>query len=72
LSGFRVSRLEPPCPRQSSTATAKPRRRSSPTTSKYFSMNSARPGKMQTVPRRSRNTDCQLAKRNRRPLRTSI
>jgi hypothetical protein len=42
-------------------ATAKPRRRSSPTTSKYFSMNSLRPGKMHTVPRRSRKVDCQLA-----------
>ena len=44
------SRLDRPCPRQSSVATAKPRALSSRTTSKYFSMNSVRPWKMHTVP----------------------
>src|SRR5580658_6502585 len=34
------------------TATAKPRLRRSRTVSKYFSIHSVRPGRMQTVPRR--------------------
>ena len=38
------ARSESPCPRQSRIATAKPRARRSRTVSKYFSMNSARPG----------------------------
>ena len=40
-----------PWPRQSKATTAKPRASSSATISKYFSMNSARPCRMQTVPR---------------------
>ena len=51
LRGLPSSRSEPPCPRQSSVATAKPRLRRSATTSKYFSMYSVRPWKTQTVPR---------------------
>ncbi len=48
-------------------ATAKPRRRKSATTSKYFSMNSPRPWKTQTVPRRGGRVGSQRAKRSRTP-----
>ena len=51
FQGLASSRSDPPCPRQSMVATANPRRRRSAITSKYFSMNSPRPWKRQTVPR---------------------
>jgi hypothetical protein len=50
LRGFFASRPERPCPRQSRIATSKFRLSNSPMTSKYFSMNSARPGKIAIVP----------------------
>ena len=46
-----TSRPEPPCPRQSSAATAKPRPRNSSITSKYFSMNSVWPFSSAQSPR---------------------
>ena len=55
-------------------ATAKPRARASPTTSKYFSMNSARPGSTSSVPLRPWG-GAQRAKRNATPsgvLRTPV
>ena len=45
-------------------ATAKPRRRRSATTSKYFSMNSPRPWNRHTVPRRGPRVASQRAKRS--------
>src|ERR1700722_9162356 len=51
LRGFFNCRAEPPCPRQSMVATAKPRASNSAITSKYFSMNSDRPCSRTTVPR---------------------
>jgi hypothetical protein len=48
-------------------ATAKPRRRRSATTSKYFSMNSPLPWNMHTVPRRGGRVASQRANRNRMP-----
>src|SRR3984893_7664805 len=50
LWGSFTRRPERPCPRQSRIATSKFRASSSPMTSKYFSMNSARPGKTAIVP----------------------
>ena len=47
-------REEPPWPRQSMVATAKPRRRRSVMVSKYFSMYSVRPWNRQTVPKPAR------------------
>ncbi len=44
------SREESPWPRQSWMSTVKRRSRSSPMTSKYFSMNSVRPVESTTVP----------------------
>ena len=44
-------RVEPPWPRQSMVATAKPRPRNSSITSKYFSMNSVWPFKSTHTPR---------------------
>src|SRR5260370_24262093 len=55
-------------------ATAKPRARASETTSKYFSMNSARPGSTSSVPLRPWG-GAQRAKRNATPsgvLRTPV
>ena len=46
-----VMRPEPPWPRQSMVATAKPRPRNSSITSKYFSMNSVCPFRTRQVPR---------------------
>ena len=77
LRGFASMRCEPPCPRQSMVATAKPRRRKSAMTSKYFSMNSVRPPNRQTVPapRHARRVPAGVAKlrprRSRGRLRRS-
>ena len=68
LRGSASLRSEPPWPRQSSVATAKPRERNSRTVSKYFSMNSARPWNRQTVPLRP-GGGCQRAKRRLTPSR---
>ena len=48
-------------------ATAKPRRRKSATTSKYFSMNSPRPWNTHTVPRFGGRVGSQRAKRSLHP-----
>src|SRR5215467_13871366 len=48
-------------------ATAKPRRRKSATTSKYFSINSPRPWNTHTVPRLGGRVGSQRAKRNFTP-----
>ncbi len=66
LRGSASIRSDSPWPRQSIMATAKPRLRASPTTSKYFSMNSARPGSTSTVPLRP-SGGAQRAKRNATP-----
>src|SRR5262249_1434094 len=50
-------------------ATAKPRRRKSATTSKYFSIDSLRPWNRQIVPRLGPRVGSQRAKRNRTPSR---
>ena len=68
LRGSLSVRSEPPCPRQSMVATAKPRARNSRTVSKYFSMNSARPWNRHTVPLRP-GGGCQRAKRILTPSR---
>src|SRR5215468_5367601 len=65
LRGSGNCREECPCPRQSMVATAKPRRRRSLIVSKYFSMNSPRPPKTQTVPLPV--AESQRAKRNSTP-----
>jgi hypothetical protein len=66
LRGFFNCRAEPPCPRQSIVATAKPRASNCPITSKYFSMNSDRPCRIATVPRTALG-GTQRAVRNRTP-----
>src|SRR5450432_3147743 len=66
LRGSGSCREECPCPRQSIVATAKPRWRRSRTVSKYFSMNSPRPVKTQTVPL-ALSGQSQRAKRNSTP-----
>src|SRR3954468_24296720 len=68
LRGSSYLRCDRPWPRQSKVATAKPRERSTRTVSKYFSMNSARPWMMQTVPLRP-GGGCQRAKRRLTPSR---
>src|SRR2546430_11924329 len=66
LRGSGNCRDECPCPRQSMTATVKPRLRRSRTVSKYFSMNSLRPVKTHTVPLPPAGAS-QRAKRNSTP-----
>src|SRR5665213_4215451 len=59
-------RYDSPWPRQSCTSTAKPRAWSSPTTSKYFSIGSVRPGLTTTDPR-ARAVGWKRAARSRAP-----
>jgi hypothetical protein len=70
LAGVRQNRSDPPWPRQSIAATAKPRLNNSPTTSKYFSMNSPRPPSRTTVP--MGDNGAQRAVRKRTPSAARI